>query len=124
MRVNYPTDLSKIINQEFIPLFSNRDRYLLLWGGRGSSKSNFTAKKLVKDCLKSRYFRQILIRDTYASIKDSQYQTIKDEVYERGLESLFHFKENPLEIQREHGTKRPTTSPYLTSLPLPLRSGP
>lgn len=96
-------ELEEIINESFIPLFHNRDRYLLLWGGRGSSKSNFAAKKQIYECLSLPYFRGILVRDTYSSIKDSQYQTIKDIVKEWGLEQLFHFKENPLEIHCVNG---------------------
>lgn len=95
--------LSEIINERFKPLFYNQDRYLLLWGGRGSSKSNFAAKKIIYDCLSQSYYRFILIRDTYASIKDSQYQTIKDVVSEFGLQPFFQFKENPLEIKCING---------------------
>ena len=76
---------------------------MLLWGGRGSSKSNFAAKKLIYSCLSQKYFRYILIRNTYGTIKDSQYQTIKDIIYEWGLQSLFKFKENPLEIHCING---------------------
>lgn len=90
--------LRKIINERFIPIFHNKDRYLFLWGGRGSSKSDFTAKKLIYRCLDERYFRYILVRDTYGTIKDSQYQTIKDIIIGFGLEHLFQFKEYPLEI--------------------------
>lgn len=93
----------KIINKKFFSIWESQVRYLLLYGGRGSSKSNFAAKKLIKDCLKSKYLRGILVRDTYSSIKDSQFQTIKDIIYEWGLESLFHFKENPLEIHCLNG---------------------
>lgn len=102
IEVDFPP-LHKIINEAFFPLWNNQDRYLLLWGGRGSSKSDFTAKKLIKDCLAASYFRCILIRDTYATIKDSQYQTIKDIVSDWGLSSLFTFKENPLEIKCVNG---------------------
>lgn len=102
MEIQLPP-LKKIINESFIPLFHNRDRYLLLWGGRASSKSNFAAKKLIYRCLNEKYFRYILTRATYATIKDSQYQTIKDIIHEWGLQSLFQFKENPLEIKCSNG---------------------
>lgn len=95
--------LEKIINEAFIPLWYNQDRFLLLWGGRGSSKSNFAAKKKIYECLTFPYFRDILIRDTYNSIKDSQYQTIKDIIYEWGLQSLFRFTTHPLEIHCVNG---------------------
>ena len=102
IKIDFPK-LSEIINDKFIPIFDNEDRYLLLYGGRGSSKSNFAAKKKIYQCLTFNYFRDILIRDTYASIKDSQYQTIKDIISEWGLASLFTFKQNPLEIHCING---------------------
>lgn len=95
--------IKELINESFIPLWKNTDRYLLLWGGRGSSKSEFAARKKVYECLTQNYFRCILIRDTYATIKDSQYQTIKDVVNSWNLQSEFTFKENPLEIRCNNG---------------------
>lgn len=44
------------------------------------------------------YFRCVLIRNTYATIKDSSYQTIKDIIHEWGLQDYFEFKIQPLEI--------------------------
>ena len=102
MEIHLPP-IRKIINRSFEPLFFNQDRYLILWGGRGSSKSNFAAKKLIYRCLTAPYFRCILIRATYATIKDSQYQTIKDIITEWKLLDFFQFKENPLEIKCING---------------------
>lgn len=94
---------SDIVNEAFIPYIDNRDRYLIHYGGRGSAKSNYAAKKLIYRCLTEKYFRYILIRNTYATIKDSSYQTIKDIIYELGLDSLFEFKLQPLEIHCRNG---------------------
>jgi PBSX family phage terminase large subunit len=80
-------------------LVNNQDRYLILWGGRGSSKTDFIAKKLIFQCISSKYFRHILIRNNYNSIKDSQYQTIKDIIFDLRLESLFNFRVQPFEIE-------------------------
>lgn len=96
---------SKTINETFIPLVNNRDRYLILKGGRGSSKSVFAAKKLIVRCLREPYFRYILYRKTYNTIKDSQFQTIKDIVYDWGLQDLFVFNTSPLEIRCINGNK-------------------
>ncbi len=96
-------DWRKIVNDAFIPLINNKDRYLIMYGGRGSSKSNFAAKKLIYRCLTEDYFRYLLIRNTYATIKDSSYQTIKDIIYELGLQDLFEFKLQPLEIHCING---------------------
>src|SRR6202044_1610908 len=81
------------------------DRYLILYGGRGSSKSNFVAKKLIYRCLTEKYFRYILIRNTYNSIKESSYQTLVDIIVELGLKDLFEFKKNPLEIVCKNGNR-------------------
>lgn len=91
-------DIEEYVNPAFRPLLYNRDRYLIMYGGRGSSKSDFTTKKLIYDCLTQNYFRFILCRETYNVIKDSQYQSLKDTIIDLGLDSLFEFKLQPLEI--------------------------
>ena len=100
--INVNFDL-EIFVPKFFPLIENRDRYLILLGGRGGGKSIFAAQKLIYRCLKDKYFRYILLRKTYESIKDSQYQTIKDLVFEYGLEKLFTFKTSPLRIECING---------------------
>lgn len=102
MKVIFPA-WNKMINDTFVPLIDNKDRYIICYGGRGSSKSVFAAKKLVFRCLSEKFFRCILVRNTYATIKDSSYQTIKDIIYEFGLEELFDFKIQPLEIHCKNG---------------------
>ena len=104
VNVNLPP-LSKLVNKSFEPLFFNQDRYLILWGGRGSSKSTFAAQKLIFRCLSEPYFRFLLIRKVGETVKDSQWQTIKDEVFRWGVEDLFHFTTNPLEINCQNGNK-------------------
>ncbi|KAA9041617.1 PBSX family phage terminase large subunit [Ginsengibacter hankyongi] len=96
---------NELINERFVPLVDNTDRYLILWGGRGSSKSDFAAKKLIYRCLTEKYFRYILVRNEYISIKDSQFQTLKDIVFDLGLDPLFQFKVSPLEIVCINGNK-------------------
>lgn len=70
----------------------------LLWGGRDSGKSVFVAQKLLLDCLEQSNFRCILIRKTFESIKDSQWQLLKDIAEEWKIDDQFHFKVSPLEI--------------------------
>ncbi|MGV6816093.1 MAG: PBSX family phage terminase large subunit [Thiotrichales bacterium] len=81
------------------PLYEDEDFDIeLLWGGRDSGKTHAIVQKLVYDCIHQPYFRCVMVRKTYESIKDSQYQKIKDFVYDYDLESLFEFKVSPLEI--------------------------
>lgn len=95
----------KIINKRFLELVNNKDRYLILYGSRGSSKSDYAAKRLVFNCISHKYFKCILYRKNYNSIKDSSYETLKQTIYDLGLESIFDFKLNPLEIACFNGNK-------------------
>lgn len=76
-----------------------------LWGGRDSGKSHFIAQKLLVDCMNNDYFRCILIKKTHESIKDSQWQMLKDLVIEWQLDDYFDFTSNPLEIRCSNGNK-------------------
>lgn len=102
MTINWPP-WHKIINESFIPLVKNRDRILILKGGRGSSKSDFTGKKLINKCLNSRFFRCIVIRSQYNTLQASCYQNLKDTIIEMGLEEIFTFRLQPLNIECING---------------------
>lgn len=76
-----------------------------LWGGRDSGKSAHIARQMVMDCLSLPYFRCVLVRKVFNTIKDSQWQLIKDVVEEWGLSHLFTFNSSPLEIRCANGNK-------------------
>jgi PBSX family phage terminase large subunit len=76
-----------------------------LYGSRDSGKSRDTAQRLVKKCMEADYFRHLIIRKTFNTIKDSQWQLIKDIIDDWGLSDLFVFKTNPLEIHCKNGNK-------------------
>lgn len=95
----------EIVNESFLPLIHNTDRYLIMYGGRGSSKSMFETDRSIYQCLTHKYFRCVLVRNTYATIKDSQYQSLVDRINQLGLSSLFEFKLQPLEINCINGNK-------------------
>lgn len=102
MTVEWP-QWDEIINESFIPLVENRDRIMILKGGRGSSKSDFTAKKLIYQCLSSRFFRCIVIRSQYNTLQASCYQNLKDTIIGMGLGELFNFRLQPLNIECVNG---------------------
>lgn len=77
----------------------------LLFGGRDSGKSRFVASVLVLECMRQKYFRCVLARKTFNTIKDSQWQTIKDVVEAWGLDDLFIFTTAPLEIRCVNGNR-------------------
>ena len=98
-------DWTDLVNDSFKPLIDNESRYLVLVGGRGSSKSDFVAKQLILRCMQEKYFRYVLIRKTYRTIKESQYRTLSDLIHELGLEQFFKFVQHPYEITCINGNK-------------------
>jgi phage terminase large subunit len=96
---------SKIINEKFVLLTKCVDRYVILYGSRGSSKSDYVAKQLVLNCLTHKYFKCILYRKTYNTIQESSYENIKQTIISLGLERLFKFNINPLSIRCVNGNR-------------------
>lgn len=98
-----------IPKKAFLPCYQhllNSDADIeFLWGGRDSGKSYFIASMLVLECLRSSYFRCILVRKVFNSIKDSQWQMIRDVVESWGLSDLFDFTTSPIEIRCKNGNK-------------------
>ncbi len=82
-------------------LINNDADVNFLWGGRDSGKSKFISQRLLLDCLgfnECPYFRCVLIKKTFESIKDAQWQTLKDTVADWGFEAFFTFTTAPLEV--------------------------
>jgi len=102
--VEFPP-FNKLVNPSFAHLFTNKDRYIFEWGGRNGSRSTSTGRCLLYRCLDHEYFRCIMIRKVHNSIKDSIWQTLKDEAEALGIEDLFTFKVSPLEIVCNNGNK-------------------
>lgn len=83
----------------YLPLLKPNDIDIeLIWGGRDSGKSRNIAQDLTTQCLGADYFRCILIKNTFRSIKDAQWQTIKDICSDWDISEVFGFTQSPLEI--------------------------
>ncbi len=75
----------------------------IIWGGRDSGKSQFVAQYLTEQSMSESYFRCILIKQTHESVKDAQWQMIKDVADEWQVSRLFNFKSSPLGINNVAG---------------------
>ncbi|KAA2242823.1 hypothetical protein F0L74_09855 [Chitinophaga agrisoli] len=95
----------KIINEKFIGLTKCVDRYVVLYGSRGSGKSDYIAKQLVYNCLTHNYFKCILYRKRYNAILESSYENIRQTIITLGLQELFIFRANPMRIMCINGNK-------------------
>lgn len=76
-----------------------------LWGGRDGGRSRHIAQQAIVACLQEKYFRCLLIKKTFNTIKESQWQTIKDVCEEWGIDHLFKFYTAPLSIECVNGNK-------------------
>jgi len=65
-----------------------------LWGGRDSGKSHYIAQRLIRKCMKARYFRCIMVKKTGNSIEASQWQTIKEIVEDWGCQSYSYLRKH------------------------------
>jgi len=64
------------IGEKFEPLLYDKNRYLLLYGGAGSGKSEFIARKIVYRCLSESNHRYLVLRKVRKTCKDSIVPTL------------------------------------------------
>jgi phage terminase large subunit len=87
------------LNPKFPPktklLFISKKRYIILYGGRGSSKSWTIAAFLIFKALEKRT-RILCTREVQVSVKDSVYKLLKDTIERYGLEAYFKLTLNSI----------------------------
>jgi phage terminase large subunit len=79
----------------FWPLLENNDRYLLLWGGRDSAKSDGIALKLLLACINLPYFKCVMARKQLNKVFGSIQATLEKVAKREGIDHLFRFGISP-----------------------------
>ena len=79
----------------FVPLFQNKSRYQIPWGGAGSGKSHIVARKLLYRMLNESDVKHniLIIRKVDRTIKKSVWTLMKNIISKWGLYSEFKFNE-------------------------------
>lgn len=90
--------LPRLTNDTFYPLYTDRHRYLVLWGGAGSGKSKFAAQKWIFRLLNETGHRILIVRKVAKTIRHSCFAELKGVISEWGLDLLFAVKETDMEI--------------------------
>lgn len=77
----------------FVPLFKNKHRYEIPWGGAGSGKSHIVARKLLFRLISETHVKHniLIIRKVDRTIKKSVWQLMKNIISLWGLRSDFKF---------------------------------
>lgn len=89
---------SELFNPIYMPFYKTMDRYLFFYGGAGSGKSEFAAAKLLIRMLKEKQHRFLICRKIARTIRNSQYQLLKEVVMRWGLMELFDFKDGEMRV--------------------------
>ena len=79
----------------FVPLFQNKSRYQVPWGGAGSGKSHIVARKLLYRMLNESDVKHnfLIIRKVDRTIKKSVWTLMKNIISIWGLASQFHMNQ-------------------------------
>jgi len=75
-----------ILSNSFTPLMTNEARYLLLYGGGGSGKSEFAARKLFTRCKLEGGHRFLIMRKVRARCRESVIEVVRNIMAEEKLE--------------------------------------
>lgn len=87
------------VNSAYKGFIHNQTRFELLFGGAGSAKSYTVAQKKVIKCISNKYFKCVVVRKNYVTLKDSCYAMLQKVILNEGLADQFKFTVSPLSIK-------------------------
>lgn len=99
------SNLPKLTNEKFYPLYLDRNRYLVLMGGGGSGKSVFIAQKIILRMLSERPHRFLVLRKVAKTLRESVYAELKRIIFQWGLQQLFKIHKGELLIECSNGNQ-------------------
>lgn len=118
-------NIAKVVGGSYKEFWNSRKRYVVCKGSRASKKSKTTALWIIYNMLKMPKANTLVVRNTYASLKDSCFADLQWACNQLQVAHLFEFKQSPLEIRiRATGQKilfRGLDTPdNITSLSVPV----
>lgn len=91
-------NIAKVVGGSYKTFWQSKKRYVVCKGSRASKKSKTTALWIIYNMLKMPLANVVVIRNTYASLKDSCYSDLIWATEQLQVKHLFTFKQSPLEI--------------------------
>jgi phage terminase large subunit len=91
-----PIDLP--LNYVYKPAILSDKRFLFLYGGAGSGKSQAAARKILYRTMKEDGHRFLIVRKEKVQIRESMYRLLKDLIYGYKVEDAFTFKDHEMRI--------------------------
>ena len=89
----------RVFNDHYYPYLTNKDRYLVFYGGGSSGKSYFIGQKLIYHLISASRENVLVVRNTGDTNRKSTYPLLKSIVKQWGLSQYFKFNESDLRIR-------------------------
>jgi phage terminase large subunit len=86
------------LNPAYKSAMNSEKRFLFLYGGAGSGKSQFAARKLLYRLMQEKEHRFLIARKEKCRIRDSMYVLLKDIIEHYNISNHFIFKEEEMKI--------------------------
>jgi phage terminase large subunit len=86
------------LNKTFMPAMDCDKRFLFLYGGAGSGKSQIAARKIIFRLMTEEGHRFLLVRKEKCHIRESMYTLLKDIIEHSGISHHFSFKDEDMKI--------------------------
>ena len=98
-------NLPQMTNDKFYPLYGNRSRYLILFGGAGSGKSVFVAHKILLHCLYEPGHKYLVVRQVAKTIRDSAFAEITKVIREWSIDKAVKINLTDMRISFPNGNQ-------------------
>ena len=86
-------------NEKYIPIIQNRDRYIIMIGGRGSGKSFAVANMIILRLMTHKFFLGIGIRNAENDLRDSCYKELITAIERMKVSEYFDCTVSPMVIK-------------------------
>lgn len=91
------------VSSTFFPLLAIIVRYLILYGGRGSGKSEFAARKIIARCLTEGNHRFLIMRKFRTSLRDSVIKLMTTLLDEMGIYYVYNKTDRTIKFFNKKG---------------------
>lgn len=97
--------LPDVTNKCYIPLYTNDDRYLIIYGGAGSGKSRFVGQKILFRVLTEKNHRFLITRKVARTMRESVFRLFCNYISQWNLSSLFTINKSEMKISCTNGSE-------------------
>jgi phage terminase large subunit len=91
-------NLPHITNPIYYPLYKDKERYLVLYGGAGSGKSVFVSQKMIFRMLTEKNHKFLVVRKVAKTLRESTYSLLKGIISDWGMSALFEENKTDMTI--------------------------